>query len=193
MGAGSASDSKAAGVAAKMTQEPGNYSVVPAEEADTFTRSQEPAGKDNPEWNGVTMSKTPLSSKIIRKLRWVKEDMINGIKWSVDPEMIDKVKTGVSGAVTLGLPTAIVAGATLLNPTLGAVAVIPAAIVGTYPGVIMTGVVDPFNSWSGAMFYHWMAGGAALATGVGALMATGALGPAGGASVAGLSAVGWVL
>ncbi|MGV8120295.1 MAG: hypothetical protein AB2L14_11090 [Candidatus Xenobiia bacterium LiM19] len=134
MGAGSASDSKAAEVAAKQTQEPGNDSAVPEEEADTFTRSHEPGGRDNPEWNGVTMTKTPLSSKIMRKLRWVKEDMINGIKQSVDPGIIDKVKAGAAGAVTLGLPTAIVAGATILNPTLGAVAVIPSAIAGTFPG-----------------------------------------------------------
>jgi hypothetical protein len=193
MGAGSASEPKAAGDAAKQAREPGNDSAVPAEEADTFTRSQEPAGKDDPEWNGVTMTKTPLNSKIMRKLRWVKEGMINGIKQSIDPEIVDKVKSGVAGAVTVGLPTAIVAGATILNPTLGAVAVIPAAIVGSYPGLLLTGMVDPFNSWSGAMFYHWMAGGAALATGVGALVATGMFGPAGGAAVAGLSAAGWGL
>jgi hypothetical protein len=193
MGAGSASDSKAAEAAAKKTQEPGNDSAVPEEEADTFTRSQEPGGKDNPEWNGVTMTETPLSSKIMRKLRWVKEDMINGIKRSVDPGIIDKIKSGAAGAMTLGLPTAIVAGATILNPTLGAVAVIPAAIAGTFPGLMLTGMTDHFHSWSGAMFYHWMAAGAALATGVGALMATGAFGPAGGAAVAGLSAAGWGL
>jgi|GEM_PF-3186688 len=193
IGAGSASDPKAAGAAAKQPQEPGNDSAVTAAEADTFTRSQEPAGKDNPEWNGVTMTKTPLSSKIMRKLRSVKDGMINGIKQSIDPDLIDKVKSGAAGAVTLGLPTAIVAGAAILNPTLGAMAVIPAAIVGSYPGLLLTGMLDPFNSWSGAMFYHGMAAGAALATGVGALIATGVFGPAGGAAVAGLSAAGWGL
>lgn len=193
MGAGSASDSKTAEVAAKKVQEPGNDSAVSAEEADTFTRSQETGGRDNPEWNGVTMTRTPLSKKIMRKLRWVKEDMINGIRQSVDPAIIDKVKSGAAGAVTLGLPTAIVAGATILNPTLGAVAVIPSAIAGTFPGLMLTGMTNPFHSWSGAMFYHWMAAGVALATGVSALMATGVFGPAGGAAVAGLSAAGWGL
>lgn len=98
-----------------------------------------------------------------------------------------------AGAVTLALPAAIVAGATILNPTLGSVAIIPSAIVGTYPGVMMTGIVEPFHSWSGAMFYHWMTAGAALATGVGAMVATGVFGPAGGAAVAGLAAAGWGL
>ncbi|MHC9539813.1 MAG: hypothetical protein AB9903_09840, partial [Vulcanimicrobiota bacterium] len=164
MGAGSASDAKAQDTAAKQAQEPeSRNSADSVKEADTFTQSQEPGGTGSPEWNGVTMTKTPISSKILRKLRWISDDMISGIKLSVDEGLVNKVKAGVAGAVTLGLPTAIVAGATILNPTLGSVAIIPSAIVGTYPGVMMTGIVEPFHSWSGAMFYHWMTAGAAEA------------------------------
>jgi len=191
MGAGSASDSKAGEAAAKQAQEPDEKAS--GKVADTFTKSQDTGGGEGQEWNGVTMTSTPLSAKIMRKLRWIKDDMMSSIKTPACEDLLHKVKAGAAGAVTLGLPTAIVAGASILSPSLGGVAVIPAAIVGTYPGVMMTGVVDPFNSWSGAMFYHWLTAGAALATGAGAVLATGAFGPAGGAAVAGLAAAGWAI